>query len=104
MTADELIEAMEKSGLSEKEACFQMDVRPSQWANQKAGTNRNHVSLQRVGGLEPETLREFAVLILVALGVPRWVRAGALVYLGLRGHRRMAKAQLVLADSQKAVI
>ena len=88
-----LVEAIRRSGLSEKEACYAMDVSPSLWANQKAG-NGKHVSMQRISHLPATTLQEFAWLIWEELGPPKRAEVGAAVLLAMQQKPRMAKAQL----------
>ena len=91
-----LVDAIRRSGLSEKEACYAMDVSASLWSNQKAG-NGKHVSLQRVSNLPAETLQEFALGILEQLGIPKRVELGAAILLAQRP--RMARADLVRTEA-----
>ena len=91
-----LVDAIRRSGLSEKEACYAMDVSASLWSNQKAG-NGKHVSLQRVSHLPVETLQEFALGILEQLGMPKRIEVGAAVLLSQRP--RMVKADLVRQEA-----
>ena len=91
-----LVDAIHRSGLSEKEACIEMDLSPSAWSNQKAGIDRA-VSLQRVSRLPAETLQEFALGILEQLGVPKRVELGAAILLAQRP--RMARAELIRTEA-----
>ena len=98
-----LLEAIDCQHLTEQEACYVMDLSPSQWCAQKAG--QGHVSLQRIDRFAVEH-RE----VLARWGAKMYARYGPLpdierdaeLHAATLHRKRMAKASLE-RDERKAV-
>lgn len=91
--------AIELAGLTEQQACAEMDLTQTQWAAQCRG--EGHISYTRLAQV-PTALAWLALLTAEEYGLPAEVRRSTRLALALVGRRRMARMGATQKESRTA--